>query len=152
MFVINSIMDDEECGRIRRRLRDRGILVCDLAVPDEGNSGHRRWLTGTFALGAVVITLAQSQIPVLFTELAHPTEVGEDRLDPQLSRAEQLDRYGAEHVCPTDTFKGSLMLAIAANEMALAGPGWRDGEPDPMLIDGIIQRLGAQTNQWVSSS
>jgi hypothetical protein len=144
-------MDDAECLRIRRRLHERGILVCDLERPSDADSSHRRWLVGTFALAPVVMTLAQETVPVLYTERAQPLEIT-DSADGELgmSRREQIEFYGAERVCRTNSYKGSLMIAIAANEMALSEPELRDGESP--LLGQVIERLGDQPSQWVGSA
>ena len=150
MFVINALMDDGECLRIRRRLHERGILVCDLERPRDSDGAHRRWLVGTFALAPVIMTLAHETVPVLYTERAQPLEI-RDAADDEIgmTRQEQIEFYGAERVCRTDSYKGSLMIAIAANEMALSEPELRDGRSP--LLGQVIERLGEQPSQWVSS-
>lgn len=150
MFVINALMDDGECLRIRRRLHERGILVCDLERPSDSDTSHRRWLVGTFALAPVVMTLAQESVPVLYTERAQPLEIRESgESDTGMTRQEQIDLLGAERVCRTNSYKGSLMIAIAANEMALSEPELRDGESP--LLGQVIERMGEQSSQWVAS-
>ena len=151
MFVINAIMEDANCGRIRRHLYERGILVCDLERPLDGDPGHRRWLVGTFALAPVLMTLAKETVPVLYTERAQPLEVPEQTdEDIRLSHREQVELYGAERVCRTNSYKGSLLIAMAANEIVLVAP--EVGDSAPALLDQIIERLGHQPAQWLSSN
>jgi hypothetical protein len=149
VFVINALLDDADRMRIRRRLHERGILVCDLGGPADGDPAHRRWLVGTFALAHVLMTLSKENLPVLYTERAQPLEIPrQDEGDLQITRQEQLDIYGAERVCRTDTYKGSMLIAMAANEIAIAVPEVRGAESP--LLDQIIARLGEQSAQWLS--
>jgi hypothetical protein len=148
MFVVNSVMNDADCLRLRRQLNSRGVLICDLPDGQEDEPGHRRWMVGTFALGTVVMTLRRAQIPILFVERVHPAAVDEEEASP-LSRDEQMDLYGAERVCSTDSFKGSLMLAMAANEMAVRGKGLIQDAALPQ-VDDLIAALATQSSQWVA--
>lgn len=148
MFVVNSVMDDAECLRLRRKLNAHGVLICDLPQADEDEPGHRRWMVGTFALGTVVMTLRRAQVPILYVEKVHPAAVEEEEASP-LSRDEQMDRYGAERVCSTDSFKGSLLLAMAANEMAVRGQKIAQDAALPN-VDDLIAALATQSSQWVA--
>ena len=149
MFVINALMDDTECTRIRRHLHERGILVCDLNRPVEADPDHRRWLVGTFGLATVLMTLSNQNVSVLYTDRAQPLEIREEsKAGIELSVEEQIDLYGAERVCRTDSYKGSLVIAMTANEIGLMEPNVRN--PGSPLLGQIIERLGDQDAQWLT--
>ncbi len=154
MFIIHTLLDDSRSRALRRTLALRGVFVCDLQPPEEDQPEHQRWLTGTFATSTVVTALKKAQAPILLVEKAHPTAVTGDEDCELMSREEEIDRFGAERVCSTESFQGSLMLAMAANELSLIAPRklpLSDHYPDA-LVEEVIQRLSLQNNQWVSSS
>ncbi len=151
MFVINALMDDMDCIRLRRQLAERGLLVCDLPDAEEDDPAQRRWLVGTFAVGPIVMTLRHAHVPILYVEKVHPAAVTDLDNNTPLTRIEQLSRYGAERVCSTESFKGALMLAMAANEVTAFAPKLEDQPMPEPLVEQLIQELAAQDSQWVTS-
>lgn len=155
MFVVHSVMSHKEARELRALFGSWGILICDL--PSEEDE-IQRWLLGTFAAPTVLSTLRNRYLPILGVEKAHFAVVPEEDDDLALSRDEQIDRYGAERVCATASFKGSLMLALAANEVAVFGVKREDEGgvtamelPTAPLVDQVIDELGAFGGQWVAA-
>lgn len=152
MFVLHALMDRNECIRLRRQLLHHGVLVCDLPGAQDGDPDHRRWLVGTFGLPAVIMTLRKGNVPVLYVDKTSAKEIDEEA-EPGLSREESIDLYGAERVCSTASYKGSLMLAIAANEMAVHRKDELNDRNrlDPSLVEETVSRLASQSDQWILS-
>jgi hypothetical protein len=151
MFVI-QILSDNRCNDLQKKLHAKGFLICDLP-PSNDFKERRRWLVGTFTAIPVLLALREAKLPVFSVERARLASVDEsDLVESELiTRAQQMDRVGAEKVCPTASLKGSLMLAMAANELTLRP---RPATDLPLshapFIDQLIDRYAAQPHQWVT--
>jgi hypothetical protein len=149
MFVVNALMSDALCQRLRRQLNANGVLVCDLPQTEDDGPEQRRWLVGTFAVATVIVALRQAHAHILYVERVQIAAIDEEDDDdlPLLSRGEQIDRVGAERVCDTATYQGALLMAMAANEATLMT--WT-GELPNLRLDNFLELLGDLDGQWVA--